>query len=111
MDNRTTCLTCRPWAAGVTSRCPACGRPPRSGSYPLMNLAEDFGVDYGDVLLAADWFRRNHAMEPLTLDRDRESASAWSRMYFLLRAAGRDSEYFQLRDCLSAHARHRWGRR
>lgn len=23
----------------------------RTGSYPLMNLAEDFGVDYGDVLL------------------------------------------------------------
>lgn len=26
-------------------------RPPRTGSFPLMNLAEDFGVDYGDVLL------------------------------------------------------------
>lgn len=26
----------------------------RSGSYPLMNLAKDFGVDYGDLLLWAD---------------------------------------------------------
>lgn len=34
------------------------GRRPRCGSFPLMNLAEDHGVDYGDVLLVADYYRR-----------------------------------------------------
>lgn len=29
----------------------------RSGGYPLMNLAADAGVDYGDVLLMADGYR------------------------------------------------------
>jgi len=29
----------------------------RTGSYPLMNIAQDFGVDYGDVLLVAQQIR------------------------------------------------------
>jgi hypothetical protein len=29
----------------------------RCGSYPLMNIAQDFGVDYGDVLLVHDALR------------------------------------------------------
>lgn len=28
----------------------------RCGSYPIMNLAEDYGVDYGDLLLWADFY-------------------------------------------------------
>lgn len=32
-------------------------RAVRTGSYPLMNIAEDFGVDYGDVLLIGEGVR------------------------------------------------------
>lgn len=48
----------------------------RSGSFPLMNLAEDFGVDYGDVLLVSVWL--GYAQVPV--ERQKQAAEAGVRI-------------------------------
>jgi hypothetical protein len=52
----------------------------RSGSFPLMNLAADFGVDYGDVLLAAEASRMSLSGDG-TLGRMRLAQAATTRLH------------------------------
>jgi len=51
----------------------------RTGSYPLMNLAQDYGVAYGDVLLWAEEYGRIIREEPLAVGRTTPVARAWER--------------------------------
>lgn len=104
--NGHPCLVCRPWPAGVTSRCPACERSKPAGSYPLMNIASDFGVDYGDILIVSAWWRARRAFhEAWTVERDELAGAAWGRLRRSMRA--RDAEPLRLE--LDMHARRRWG--
>lgn len=55
----------------------------RSGSFPIMNLAEDFGVDYGDVLLIAMGIESEPLQSRrilLTVERQRQVAAAETRV-------------------------------
>lgn len=98
------CLVCRPWPAGVTSRCPACQRPHETGSFPLMAIAREFGVDYGDILLIA------HAEAGLY------SGSLASPRRFDLAHAASDrcyealsrNQYSDLYTAICQHAKGRW---
>lgn len=79
----------------------------RCGSYPLMNLAEDFGVDYGDVLVWADYLR---------MERGARGSTPYSRFLQLEAATQRidtalsSPRYMALLDRLIAHANDRWGK-
>lgn len=55
-------------------------RPGRCGSYPLMNIAQDFGVDYGDVLLVAQHMREGQHGAVIPAGRAQEAAQAGLRL-------------------------------
>lgn len=81
--------------------------PRRSGSFPLMNLAADYGVAYSDVLLMSDVERRRHTNDVFN---DALCEVALSAFY---RAADRISDAGRLRsfhNALIAHTDARWGR-
>jgi len=78
----------------------------RTGSYPLMNLAADYGVDYGDVLLWADYLRRTRLGADLSRARLHDAFLAAGRV--LGSMSNRRSAKF--RKALFAHADARWGR-
>lgn len=78
----------------------------RCGSYPLMNLAEDFGVDYGDVLLWADHLRASRL--PGAVSQDRFEQLVWA-VERIVAACGRARQE-RLCTLLVRHANARWGR-
>lgn len=76
----------------------------RSGSYPLMNLAADYGVDYGDVLQIADVYRHTIRRERTTHARAVSAAHASCRIRRAVGLRGLCS----LRVKLAKHATERW---
>lgn len=52
----------------------------RSGSFPLMNLAADYGVDYGDVLIVSYAFRCEINRLEQSFGRANQFLAAWSRI-------------------------------
>jgi hypothetical protein len=77
----------------------------RSGSFPLMNLAEDFAVDYGDVLLMADGYGAARRGEVWPLERLAVNVHATTRVFDRLGSA----KSFQLMQRMAALADARWG--
>lgn len=79
---------------------------PRCGSYPLMNLAADFGVDYGDVLTWAGYLRLERVLKHGTPQaRFEQTAQAVERIGSCLSA----DAWRALFDRLIDHANARWG--
>jgi hypothetical protein len=79
----------------------------RCGSYPLMYLAADFGVEYGDVLLWADYLRRVRidAWSSPKPALNEQALGAYRRITQILAPASR----LALTNALSDHANRRWG--
>jgi hypothetical protein len=77
----------------------------RSGSFPLMNLAEDFAVDYGDVLLMADGFGASRRSEVWSIERLAVNVAATSRVFDRIGA----TKAFPLLERMAALADARWG--
>lgn len=76
----------------------------RCGSFPLMNLATDYGADYGDVLLMAECCAREHRRDRVPLGRAIGMARAWLRT----RDRIGPNAFEDLRDELQLHAAARW---
>jgi hypothetical protein len=81
-------------------------RRTRSGSFPLMNLAEDFGVAYGDVLLMAEGFGASRREEPFPTGRLLVHAAACQRVFIQL---GAGQMVHRLCAALADLADARWG--
>jgi hypothetical protein len=79
-----------------------------SESFPLMAIAKRFGVDYGDVLLEADWWRRLYDDDggDWSHERDDQTGAAWARSRAQIKARG---EYRKLIAAIRRHALQRWG--
>lgn len=80
-----------------------------TGSYPVMDLARDFNVDYGDVLLMADDYRRFMGGEVPTWERVTEFERAEQRLFQTLHQRGETKRFAALARKLMQHARRRWG--
>lgn len=77
----------------------------RTGSFPLMNLAEDLGVDYGDLLLLADHYRRLVRNDGLTAGRRGMADQSHDR----IRATIGLERCHALNETLKKAADRRWG--
>lgn len=77
----------------------------RCGSYPLMNLAADYGVAYGDVLLMADVERRRRVGDEFTDGRCDVALAAAERSAI----HATDGDFGGLYDAILDHADARWG--
>jgi len=78
----------------------------RCGSYPLMNLAQDFGLDYGDILLWADYMRRwRGGLHYSAGYMDRFTGAA-----IRIDAALTAERYDEVLTLMVAHADARWGK-
>jgi hypothetical protein len=78
----------------------------RSGSFPLMNIAQDAGVDYGDVLLVADHYRRLIRNDGRTASRRAIADQSHDRMLATLGT----ERCRDLREQLKKAADRRWAR-
>ncbi|MFN3582950.1 hypothetical protein [Phenylobacterium sp.] len=77
----------------------------RCGSYPLMNLAQDYDVDYGDLLTWADFLRCDRLGIEMSQGRYQALDRAIHRMTLRIGRA----EQLDLLHALVAHANARWG--
>lgn len=75
----------------------------QTGSYPLMNLAREFGADYGDVLLLADEHRQARADERTN---GRTSAAILAKLRLRMRLGFDEADALML--AIAMHARGRW---